>query len=38
VTWERSDATGRTVRAGVYFYRLRVDGRIVSARTMIVLE
>ena len=40
VRWDGTDARGRKVASGVYFYRLQVDGaqRISASRKLVVLE
>jgi len=38
VEWDRRDARGRGVAAGLYVYRLIVDGRMRGARTLIVVR
>jgi hypothetical protein len=37
VTWSARDAHGARVSAGVYFYRLVVDGRSVAARRLVLM-
>jgi hypothetical protein len=37
VTWNGTDARGHSVASGVYFYRLRADGRAVT-RKMVILK
>jgi hypothetical protein len=36
VTWNRTDNFGRTVANGSYFYRLTVDGKSVSSKSVVV--
>jgi hypothetical protein len=36
VTWNRSDESGRRVASGTYFYRLSVDGKSVSGKTVVL--
>jgi flagellar hook assembly protein FlgD len=38
VAWDGRDGQGRTVAAGVYFYRLEAKGQFVATRRMIVLR
>jgi hypothetical protein len=35
-TWNRTDASGRRVSNGTYFYRLTVDGRTFSAKSVVL--
>jgi hypothetical protein len=34
-TWDRTNSSGRTVANGSYFYRLSVDGKTVSSKTVL---
>jgi len=34
-TWDRTNANGRRVSQGSYFYRLTVDGRTVSSKSVL---
>jgi hypothetical protein len=36
--WNSEDNLGRKVSSGMYFYRLQVDNRIVSAKKMVLLQ
>jgi len=36
VTWDRTDNSGRSVADGAYFYRLSVDGKSVSGKTVVL--
>jgi flagellar hook assembly protein FlgD len=36
VTWNRTDNSGRRVANGSYFYRLTVNGKTTSAKSIIV--
>jgi len=38
VAWDGRDHQGRTVAAGVYFYRLEAEGQFVATRRLIVLQ
>ncbi len=35
-TWNRTDESGRRVASGTYFYRLSVDGKSVSGKTVVL--
>ena len=38
VTWDATNDAGETVRSGVYFYRLSLNGRAIETRKMMLLK
>ncbi|MDO9578396.1 MAG: T9SS type A sorting domain-containing protein [Candidatus Cloacimonadales bacterium] len=38
ITWDGTDQTSKSVSSGVYFYRLKVDGKVVAAKKMLLLR
>ena len=38
VIWDGRDASSSSLKSGVYFYQLRVDGRLVSSKRALLLK